>query len=227
MIRSVRALPALLLVALLTAGCGTEEPGSPSAAPAGTGAPTGTATPTGTGAPAPADPAELASRAQALGIAPEHVYTTEAPGYTLARQSVGVYGGDGFSATYVSPGTGAQLHLYVDRGTLTAENCPIWPATDDSAASTPCTRDGDAWVRGTGKATGYLVPRQGHVVRVTGENVPRAVLRTAATRLHRPTAEELDALLPPAPASGGEPVERGDLPPVGDAAPDNHVNTGG
>ncbi|MFF3942518.1 hypothetical protein [Streptomyces phaeofaciens] len=78
------------------------------------------------------------------------MYATEAPGHILARQSVGVYGGDGFSAVHVS------------------------------------RKEGN-------------------------------VLRAAARWLPRPSADEWDAPLPPAPAGGG-PVERGDLPSVGDGA---------
>ncbi|MEU0116486.1 hypothetical protein ABZ137_23025 [Streptomyces bobili] len=91
MIRTVRLLPVLLGTVLLT-GCGSERADE-------------------------ADPAELALRARASGIAPELVYTTDAPGHTLAQQSVGVYGDDGFSATYVSRQKGTQVQLTVDRGT--------------------------------------------------------------------------------------------------------------
>ncbi|WP_426568295.1 hypothetical protein [Streptomyces canus] len=201
MIRTVRALPALLLAPVLLTACGSEEAGA-------------------------ADPAELKARAQALGIAPELVHITEAPGYTLAQQSVGVYGGDGFSATYVSQQNGTQLTLTVDRGTMTAETCPTQPPADPSGTRAECTRDGDAWYRGGGGGAEYVVPKEGFLIRIGGTGVPRDVLREAAREVHRPSADELDALLPPAPA-GGTPVERGDLPPVGDGAPDNDVDAGG
>ncbi|MBG0851643.1 hypothetical protein I2W78_07255 [Streptomyces spinoverrucosus] len=189
--RPVRALPwtALLIPVLLT-GCGTETE--------------------------PADAAELASRARTLGIAPEHVYATEADGFTLAQQSVGVYGGDGFHAVYVAPEGGAQIQLTVDRGTVTAADCP------------DCVRDGDAWYRGIGEQREYAVPKDGHVVRVTGTmGVSRDVLREAALTAHRPSADELDTLLPSAAPGPTAPVERGDLPPEGDGAPNNEVGTGG
>jgi hypothetical protein len=201
MIRTVRALPALLLGPVLLTACGTEEARA-------------------------ADPAELKARAQALGIAPAAVYAIEAPGYTLAQQSVGVYGGDGFSATYVSQKNGTQLQLTVDRGTMTADTCPTQPPADSSGTRTNCTRDGDAWYRGGGEVAEYVVPKKGFLVRIRGEGVPRDVLREAVDNLHRPSTDELDTLLPSAPA-GGEPVERGDLPPVGDGAPDNNVGAGG
>lgn len=204
MIRTVRALPALLLAPALLAACGTQDAGA-------------------------ADPAELNARARALGIAPELVHTTEAPGYTLAQQSVGVYGGDGFSATYVSQDNGTQLHLTVDRGTMTAGTCPTQPPADSSGTRATCTRDGDAWYRGGGQRTEYVLPKKGFLIRIGGEGLPRDVLREAAHQAHRPTADELDTLLPPAPAAPSDngPVERGDLPPVGDGAPDNDANAGG
>jgi hypothetical protein len=201
MIRTVRALPALLLTSVLLTACGSEEAGA-------------------------ADPAEVEARARALGIAPEFVHVTEASGYTLAQQSVGVYGGDGFSATYVSQQNGTQLTLTVDRGTMTAETCPTQPPVDSSGTRAECTRDGDAWYRGGGGGAEYVLPKEGYLIRIGGSGVPRDVLREAAREVHRPSADELDALLPPAPA-GGTPVERGDLPPVGDGAPDNDVDAGG
>ncbi|MBV7695851.1 hypothetical protein [Streptomyces sp. TRM70350] len=190
MMRSVRALPlAALLMPVLLTGCGTEQADA-------------------------ADPAELGSRAQALGIAPEHVYVTEADGFTLAQQSVGVYGGDGFSAVYVSQQTGAQIQLTVDRGTVNSANC------------SECVRDGDAWFRGTGEQREYAVPKDGHVLRVSGAAVSRDVLREAALAAHTPSADELDTLLPPA-QDAATPVERGDLPPAGDGAPNNEVGASG
>ncbi|GAB2716702.1 hypothetical protein [Streptomyces bullii] len=204
MVRRLRTLPALCVLPVLLTACGTEK--------AGTGS--------------PADPAELASRARASGIAPEHVYVTEVSGFTLAQQSVGVYGGDGFSATYVSAQGGGQLHLRVDRGTMTAESCPRRPVGTASGARTTCERDGEAWYRSGGGQREYAVPKKGHVVRITGEGVERDVLRQAARSVHRPSDAELDTLLPPA-SGPTEPVERGDLPPVGDGAPDNNVGTSG
>ncbi|MFD7276440.1 hypothetical protein ACFV80_05155 [Streptomyces sp. NPDC059862] len=190
MMRSVRALPlAALLIPVLLTGCGTEKE--------------------------PADPAEIASRASALGIAPEHVYVTEADGFTLAQQSVGVHGGDGFSAVYVSQQAGAQIQLTVDRGTVNSANCP------------DCARDGDAWFRSAGEQREYAVPKDGHVLRVSGGlGVSRDVLREAALGAHHPSAAELDTLLPAAP-DAAEPVERGDLPPAGDGAPNNDVGASG
>ncbi|MEU9882810.1 hypothetical protein [Streptomyces phaeochromogenes] len=231
-VRAVRVLP-LLLLPLLLVSCGTEE--------AGAGADTGSSADTdkgtagadkGTGSSADAaDPAELASRAGALGIAPELVYVTEAPGFAVAQQSVGVFGGDGFHAAYFSQKTHAQFELFVDRGTLTAENCPKTQVGQGSAESVACERDGDAWYRKAGGRHEYALPRDGHVIRLVGttDGPTRAVLREAAEAAHHPDAAELTALLPPAPDGGTatEPVERGDLPPVGDGAPNNEVGASG
>jgi hypothetical protein len=165
-----------------------------------------------------------------LGIAPEFVYVTEAPGFAVAQQSVGVFGGDGFHAAYFSQKTHAQFELFVDRGTLTAENCPKTQVGQGSGESVACERDGDAWYRKAGGQHEYALPRDGHVIRLVGDanRLDRAVLREAAEATHHPDAAELTALLPPAPeGTATEPVERGDLPPVGDGAPNNEVGASG
>ncbi|WP_413759426.1 hypothetical protein [Streptomyces sp. MMBL 11-3] len=218
MTRPIRTLPLLFLPFLLVA-CGTEK--------ADAGAGTGTTSGTG----AAADPAELASRAEALGVAPEMVYVTEAPGFTVAEQSVGVFGDDGFHAAYFNPKTHAQLEMFVDRDTRTAKGCPTaGSAQDGPARKATCERDGDLWYRDGADRHEYLVPRDGHVVRLVGDadRLDRAALRDAAEAVHRPDAAELAALLPPAPVTPAtEPVERGDLPPAGDGAPDNGVGASG
>ncbi|MFF0681388.1 hypothetical protein ACFYVW_22795 [Streptomyces tendae] len=225
MIRHARVLPVLVLAPLLLTACGSEKAGDP-----GPSASASASAPASAAGPA-ADPGtgELASRAQAMGVAPELVYVTDAPGFTLARQSVGVLGDDGFSATWVDGETNALLRLAVDRGTITAGTCPEQPVGDMSGEHTTCERDGGAWYRTGAGRHEYALSEEGHVVRVSAETdaVPRDVLRAAALAAHRPDAAETDALLPsvePAPAT---PVERGDLPPYGDGAPDNHVDVGG
>ena len=185
MIRTLRTVPALSLLPVLLTACGNERAGRAD----------------------PADPAELASRAQALGIAPELVYTTGVTGYALAQQCV-------------------FFQLAVERGTLTAENCARQPVPGTSGASTTCVREGDTWYRSTDGHSEYAVPKKGFVIRISGDGVPRADLRKAAENAHRPSAHELDTLLPSASPRGG-PVERGDLPSVGDGAPDNSVNESG
>ncbi|NGO09174.1 hypothetical protein G5C60_16595 [Streptomyces sp. HC44] len=177
-----------------------------------------------------ARPAALATRARALSVAPEHVYVTVAPDFTPAERSVGVYGGDGFSSVYVGSKTGAQLQLTVDRGTITAATCPDQQPGDIAGEPVACERDGDLWYRSTTGAHEYAVTGKGHVVRLSGapSAIGRDVLRAAAQSVRRPNAAELEVLLPPAPsATATEPVERGDLPPVGDGAPNNEVGATG
>lgn len=203
MIRTVRPLLPLLLAPLLLTACGG-EPGQTR------------------GSDAPA--AGLVTRAKALGIAPELVYVIETPGFALARQSVGVYGGDGFSATYVSRQGGGQLRLYVDRGTMSASDC--------AEGQQMCEVDEEGVRYRSGRGTHeYAVVKKGHVVRLEGDaGVSRDVLREAARDARRPSGEEAAELLPSAPvgdAASTGPVERGDLPPVGDGAPRNDVDTGG
>ncbi|MFE0510963.1 membrane lipoprotein [Streptomyces sp. NPDC058964] len=185
MIRTVRALPLLLLLPALLTGCGTEK------ADAGAGGGSSSATP---------DASELNSRVRALGVAPELVYVTGASGFTPAQQSVGVNGDDGFSVSYWSK-SGGVLHLYSDRGTVTPAVCP--------------------------EEEECVAPKKGQVVHISGEKVSREVLREAARAVHRPSAEELAAILPSPAATPTEPVRRGDLPSYGDGAPDNSVGEGG
>ncbi|MFD4262643.1 hypothetical protein ACFWR9_34745 [Streptomyces sp. NPDC058534] len=214
MIRPTRVLPVLLLAPLLLTACGSETADADPVVGSASGSP-------GLG--------ELEARAESLGVAPELVYVTEAPEFDLAQQSVGVLGDDGFSATWVSRETGALLRLSVDRGTITETTCPEQPVGDMPGERTRCERDGDAWYRTGAGRHEYAMPEEGHVVRVSGEvdAVPRDVLRDAALAAHRPDAAEATVLLPSAEPAPTAPVERGDLPPVGDGAPDNNVDVGG
>ncbi|MFJ6074218.1 hypothetical protein ACIQFU_25870 [Streptomyces sp. NPDC093065] len=217
MIRHARVLPALLLAPLLLTACGSEKAGAdrPSGSPSAAAPDTGGS--------------ELTARARAMGVAPELVYVTEAPGFTLAQQSVGVLGDEGFSATWVDGETNALLLLAVDRGTITAGTCPEQPVGDMSGEHTTCERDGSTWYRTGAGRHEYALPEKGHVVRVSAETdaVPRDVLRAAALAAHRPDAAETDRLLPSADPAPATPVERGDLPRYGDGAPDNRVDMGG
>ncbi|WP_031035287.1 hypothetical protein [Streptomyces sp. NRRL F-5650] len=214
--RHARLLPVLLLTPLLLTACGTEK--------ADTGRPSGSPS-----AAAPAGTGELVARAREMGTAPELVHVTEAPGFTLAQQSVGVLGDDGFSATWVEDGTDALLLLAVERGTITAATCPRQPVGGLPGEHTTCERDGDAWYRTGAGRHEYARPEQGYVVRVSAETdaVPRDVLRAAALAAHRPDAAGTDRLPPSADPAPTPPVERGDLPRYGDGAPRNHVDEGG
>lgn len=219
MSRTARVLLPLALLPLLLTACGTEKVVVAGREPL---------------APAP-DRAELHARAEALGLAPGLVYVTEAPGFTLARQSVGVYGTDGFSAAYWSRKNSAQLLLLVDRGTMTAGSCPERPLGQGTGEAVGCERDGGAWYRTSAGQHEYAVPEDGHLVRISAATaaVDRDTLRAAALAAHRPTDAELAVLLPPRhhdkpqPPPDGMPIERGDLPPVGDGAPNNEVGASG
>ncbi|OEJ38318.1 hypothetical protein AR457_27340 [Streptomyces agglomeratus] len=190
---------------------------------------------TATDADAPPQ-AELKARAGESAL--ELIYVTEAPGYDLARQSVGVIGNDGFSATYVSAASGGQIQLAVDRGKLDAASCAKQSVgSGGGGGDVACERDGDLWYRAAADAHEYARAYEGHVVRVSADadRVDRETLRRAAEKAHRAGAKELDEVLPATGGgSGGGPStgvdempERGDLPPVGDGAPHNDVGASG
>ncbi|MFG3405913.1 hypothetical protein [Streptomyces sp. NPDC048142] len=230
--RRPRIRPVLLTMTLASAlaaatGCGTVP--APSSEAAG---------PSATAAPAP-DRAELEARARAVQTVAEHVWVTEAAGYTLARQSVGVIGDDGFGSVYTTPG-GGQIQLSVERRPHTETDCGDDPApTGAPEPLVTCERDGEQWYRATESGHAYTQEQEGLVVSVRGKlaEVDRATLRVAARAAHRADDHELDRVLPPADEAPGQrppgegpgqqPVERGDLPPVGDGAPNNDVGTSG
>nr|WP_282547466.1 hypothetical protein [Streptomyces rochei] len=212
----VRVLPLLLAPLLLTA-CGTEPARDPVASVASAAGAAGESL----------TPDELESRAKAMGTAPELVHVMRLPPYTLARQSVGVLGDDGFSATYVAEPP-AMIRLSVERGSMTEDTCRDQPVGDMSGERTTCEPDAGMWYRTGGGRHEYALPKNGYVVRLSAETAPvtRAVLRAAARSVHRPDGAEAAATLPsPRPAT--TPVPRGDLPPNGDGAPDNSVDIGG
>lgn len=193
--------PALLLSLPLLAvtACGTQTPGSDAAV----------------------------RRAHTQGVAPELVYFTRIPGYDLAEQSVGVIGDDGFEAVYVSAeDPRRQITLTADQGRLDASTCPRLPlGTAATADGVHCAQDGGLWYRTAGSRHEYACAKGGVVVRLTAdrEAADRATLRAAAEHLHayHPKAS------PTATLPGHSPLRRGDLPPNGDGAPDNHVGVGG
>ncbi|MFJ9249866.1 hypothetical protein [Streptomyces sp. NPDC101776] len=223
MIRTARVLP-LLLLPLLLAGCGTEKAGvDTERAGAGTEqAGAGTADPKASASPA--DPAELASRAKALGLDPDLVHVIDPPGFTLAQQSVGA-SDVGLSIAYTSLKSGAVINLRVEPGTMTDANCATQAAFTEHMT---CVRDGTAWYRTGGGQIEYVLAEKGHLVHVGAEQgkVSRALLHKAVRSVRRPYESELAVVLPPARAVTS-PVERGDLPTNGDGAPDNSVGKGG
>ncbi|MBT2382186.1 hypothetical protein [Streptomyces sp. ISL-11] len=215
---SVSLGTAALLLPLTLTACGTERSGTPDARPAH-----GKAT---------VDRADLAARARAIETTTDMIYVIKAPGFEAARQSVGVHGDDGFSSAYVSK-SGGIITLTVDRGTLNETNCPTASLQGAVEGKVMCERDGDSWYRTAAGAQGheYALAKDGRVVRLGSDakTVNRDTLRAAARSVHLGDERELDALLPPLRERGGSgPTERGDLPPVGDGAPDNRPpNAGG
>lgn len=170
-------LPAALLLPLALTACGTEKAG-------------GSAPPR----------SELEARAKHAQLTLDHVYVTEVDGFALAKQSVGVYGADGFMSVYTGKdGKRFQLDVEKDRGG------PKGYKTD-----------------GSGGHEFQRPPKDGLVVRISAglTSVDRATLEKAARAAHPADDEELDEILPEAGEGGdGAPTGRGDLPPNGDGAP--------
>jgi len=171
--------------------------------------------------------ADVMGRLRADGVAPELVYVVSIPGHELAEQSVGVRGGEGFGATYVSP-DGGQVELVVDWGGFSDEQCrdtPIVNAEPPGSAVT-CEPDGAGWYRVGGGRHEYVTVRDDHVLRLgaaEGELDDVALRAALADARHVTTAGAQEQDHAPAPAT----VERADLPPSGDGAPDNSVGAGG
>ncbi|MFI6437466.1 hypothetical protein [Streptomyces sp. NPDC050759] len=115
----------------------------------------------------------------------------------MFQASVGDYNG-AFAAAYRSKDRATRFGLFVDRRTLTAENCSEQPLGEVTAKQVSCERDGDAWYRKAGASHEYAIPRDGVVIRVIADTkkVDRAVLRKAAEAVHRPDDAELAELLP-------------------------------
>ncbi|MFJ2646778.1 hypothetical protein ACIO1C_08660 [Streptomyces sp. NPDC087420] len=223
MTRSLRApllLPALTLV-LASAGCGTEKAGTADDG----GKPKASADPTPPTARPIVDRSELEARARYSQSAIELIRVTDVAGFAVAPQSAGVLGDDGFHSVYVTPRGGTQIELAVERGTLTASTCPGTPI-GGTGGVVACEKDGAAWYRTSGQLHEYARPEDGHVVRLTARRhtVDRDTLRRAAAAARPANDAELDALLPKNLPTA--PVERGDLPPVGDGAPNNSVPEG-
>ncbi|UCN14478.1 hypothetical protein LFM56_16700 [Cellulomonas iranensis] len=187
----------VLLTALLTAPVLTSCAGLRAADPTGADDPR-----TGGGSTADVD-----ARLAGAGVARDLVRVTEVDGFTVATQSVGVSGDEGFGAAYV--GTEGQRVLL--RTSRAAD--PTVGACDD------LTHDGADTLR-------CGVEHEGVHVTLEGDGVDAATLRAAAAAVRVPSGRELAALVVDLPDVGDQPVERGDLPP-GDGAPRNDVGEGG
>lgn len=222
-------LPAalLLLAPLALTGCGSENAGSENAASASAGSEDA-----GSGAGSTPSRADLEARARAAQTRTAHVYVTEADGFTLAEQSVGVLGDDGFQAVYVAKEGGAQIKVDVERGTVDGKTCrSVYPPAGR------CERDGKGWYRTPGSSgssgsdgSWHAYARSEHGLRIQLSADPglvdRDTLRAAAEKAHHADAAELDAVLPEK-TSSAAPVERGDIPRDGDGAPQDPPGAGG
>ncbi|MEW1644214.1 hypothetical protein [Streptomyces sp. NPDC091219] len=174
MMRPARALLPLFLLPVLITGCDADKND-------------GTAT----------DSADLDAAARTWGVAPELVYVTKVPGYTVFQASVGEYE-DEFVTAYRSAEAATEFGLFAGHGTLTAENCQKQPLGEVSDQPVTCEHDGDAWYRKAGGSHEYAVPIDAVVVHLIADagKVDRAVLRAASEAVHRPDDAELAALLP-------------------------------
>ncbi|MFI6812379.1 hypothetical protein ACIBG7_08225 [Nonomuraea sp. NPDC050328] len=165
----------------------------------------------------------LIDQARAAGVAPDLIYVVDVPGYDLVEQSVGGVNEEGFGAFYVSP-EGEQLQLRVDRGTFSDALCPDKPVTDADPVGSPvqCARDEAGWYRQAAGRHEYVAVRGDAVLVLAGKlaDVDRDTLKTAVGSARRAVATG-------SPGPRRSPVERGDLPTVGDGAPIQPTGPGG
>ncbi|MCT9821028.1 hypothetical protein N3K63_12135 [Microbacterium sp. W1N] len=170
----------------------------------------------------------IAAYADAAGIAPELVYTTEVAGYDVAPQSVGPTADDGMSATWFNATTHAMLSIRTEWGEMTAASCaetPVWESPD---APVTCTDEGGLWHRSAGPIHEYVTVRDGVWIQVIGmDGAPQADLLAAAQAARTPSEAELEHLFSDLPDTSTGPVERGDLPENGDGAPIDPTGPGG
>ncbi|AKG45181.1 hypothetical protein ACWD33_02535 [Streptomyces xiamenensis] len=189
----------LPLLALPLTACGSEGSAAPAAEAADPTPADTSAAPDAPDPSEPADPADPSAPAEFPGVAPELIYLTEIPGHTLAPQSAGVIGEDGWGCSYVSA-TGGTIELRVERA-------------EPGAADTDITADRAAGI------TEFHRIRDGVRISVvtTDPDADPDLLRAALEAAHPADAAELAEALPQ--EDGGAPVRRGDLPPNGDGAP--------
>ena len=108
----------------------------------------------------PANSETIAARANAVGIAPDLVYTTTLEGYDLAPQSVGPGAADGMSATWFNQATGAMVTILTDRGDMTAQSCAQTPLADAPDEPVTCTYVDGVWHRTGGCVHEYVAVRE-------------------------------------------------------------------
>ncbi|MFB4195890.1 hypothetical protein [Streptomyces carpaticus] len=227
--RSVRRLPAaVLLLPVLTlplASCGTGTPAAPasevteeSAAPPASSSP---AQP-----PPEESPAGTGEESVFPGVDPGLIQLTEIPGYTLAPQSAGVVGEDGWGITYVAA-SGSTIELRVERAEPGAADTEI--SADKAAGITEFHRILDGLRVSVITTDPDIDPDLLRAALEAARPADAAEVVSAQEEAAREPAGEARATDGQAgseqagkePASGPQPspVERGDLPPVGDGAP--------
>ncbi|WP_019435663.1 hypothetical protein [Streptomyces sp. AA0539] len=226
--RSVRRLPAAVLLlpvlALPLASCGSETPAAPaSEVTEESGAPPASSSPA---QPPEESPAGTGEETVFPGVDPGLIQLTEIPGYTLAPQSAGVVGEDGWGVSYVAA-SGSTIELRVERAEPGAADTGI--SADKAAGITEfhrildglrvsvITTDPDIDPDVLRAALEAARPADAAEVVSAQEEAARDLAGEA-----QPTAGQAGSAQPgKEPASGPQPSpgERGDLPPVGDGAP--------
>ncbi|MEO3784717.1 hypothetical protein ABGB12_15375 [Actinocorallia sp. B10E7] len=160
------------------------------------------------------------------------VYLVELPGYTLAEQSLGVIGEDGFGASYTGAG-GKVAHLRVERAASADEVCagPLLDAPPDAPVT--CVRDDTGWYRTSNGRHEYVAFSGDHRLSLNAplDDPDRDVLGRALAeaedrfgskaRFGTPPPVRLNDPTPTTPAP------RGDLPTIGDGAPVHPSGPGG
>ncbi|WP_204077555.1 hypothetical protein [Planotetraspora phitsanulokensis] len=168
-------------------------------------------------------PAADLERIRAQGVAADLIYVVDVPGYTLAGQSLGVVNEEGFGAFYSSP-EGRTVELRVDRGAFGDDMCVERPVHNAVDAPVTCEHDEVGWYRKAGARHEYIVVRGDHFILLNGmlNEVTRETLKDAVAGARHVAGDGTGTPEPPR-----TPVERGDLPTVGDGAPNNEVGPGG
>lgn len=165
------------------------------------------------------------------------VYLVELPGYTLAEQSLGVVGEDGFGASYTnSAGNVAHLRVehvvHVADDGRTGDGCgaPLLDAAPGAPLS--CARDDTGLYRSSGGRHEYVVVFGDHRLSLNAPSddpdraaLTRALLDARSGAGDPPSSPGVPPVLPGNPSPAQPP--RGDLPPIGDGAPADPPDAGG
>ncbi|ROO86040.1 hypothetical protein EDD29_3601 [Actinocorallia herbida] len=170
---------------------------------------------------------ETVARLTEQGVDPDLIFLVEVPGFDAAEQSMGPVGDDGFGMSYTSESRpGAIAHLRAEKTAFDDARCTAIPISDaDPAVPVECASEATGWYRTSGGFHEYVLPLDpgGHL----RLSAPVDALSAADLRASLLAAESLAGvtiLTTPRPVPS---ITRGDLPSVGDGAPDNSVGEGG